>query len=180
MLKYPQRHIFLLMGREKVVGRPFGQREYDLNNFMPTLSGTHYKFTLLLPINEKFADEKVSRTVFTADDLDGLKNLFRNDFNGLTYFEIEGPPPVQGDWVDKKGKIVTDWHARIEVYTKRHEGAVEYFEELKARLLLHAKVARNIEQEDIVIERSEADFVRNRPLGSIIAESEERLKNLRR
>lgn len=77
--------------------------------------------------------------------------------------------------------VVVDWHVRMDVYTKRHEGAIEYFTELKARLLRHAKEERHAEQEEIVIEMNETvSFVPKRTLKSIIMESEERLKYLKR
>ena len=165
----------------KTSARPFGQRVYDLHNFRPTLTGPHYKFTLLLPVSEKEDGQEKPVEVFTDSDLKGLKRLFREDFGGGTYFEVEGAPPIHGDWIGQNGKVVVDWHVRMDVYTKRHEGAIEYFTELKSRLLRHAKEVRHAEQEEIVIEINETvSFVPKRSLEAVITESEERLKNLKR
>ena len=186
MLKYFLCRITLLMAgieKGKVDSRPFGQRDYpDIGVFKPTFAGSHYKFTLLLPVSERFVEENISKKVFVDEDIDNIKALFRTDFGGhTTYFEVQGPPPIRGEWVDpKNGKIVIDWHVRIEAYTRRHERAVEYFDELKARLLRHVRDVRHMEQEEIIIERAKVNFAHTRPLEMIIAESEERLKYLKR
>ena len=162
--------------------RPFGQREYDdLKLFKPTLKGPHYKFTILLPVTERLVREKKEKEVFTTEDLDMLIDLFCKDFRGeTTYEEVKGPPKIRGYWVGEGGERVINGHVRMEVYTKQHPRAIEYFEELKARLLEHVDRVRHMKQEEIVIERDRLDFVRKRALKSIITESEERLKNLKR
>ncbi len=181
MFKYFLCNIILLMaGIEKIGKRPFDQREYGAALLKPTFEGDHYKFTLLLPVTEKSEERKVSRNVFTEADLKELKRLFRDDLGGATYFELNGPPPIQGDWIDKKGKVVVDWHIRIELYTKKHERALGYFEELKARLLQHAREVRQMEQEDIVIERATVNFVPQIPLKALITKPIEKLKDLKR
>ncbi len=168
-----------MVGIEKAK-RPFAQREYSAMLLRPTFEGDHYKFTILLPVSEKPEGQTVSKDVFTDTDLKELKRLFREDLGGATYFELKGPPPIQGDWVDKRGEVVVDWHVRIELYTKKSERAMVYFKELKARLLLHVKEVRQMEQEDIVIERTKVSFVPQIPLDALITKRKERLKDLKR
>ncbi len=168
-----------MVGVEKVQ-RPFGQREYRLEFSRPTLAGDHYKFTILLPVTEKVEGQRGSKEIFTDSDIRDLKRLFRQDLGGATYFELKGPPPIQGDWVDKRGDVVIDWHVRMEIYTKKHKVAITYFEELKARLLKLAKEIRQAEQEEIVIERTSVSFVPHTPLEALLTKQREKLKDLKR
>ncbi|MCW6159644.1 MAG: hypothetical protein LVQ95_00960 [Candidatus Micrarchaeales archaeon] len=177
-----------MVGVEKgrTSSRPFGQGNYNLDLFRPTLEGPHYKFTLLLPVTEKVTGEKGEKAVFTSKDLEKLGDLFNADFGGATYLETKGAPPrkapsVRGDWMDNnKNKVVVNWHARIEVYTRQHPDAIAYFTELKARLLEHAEKVRQMKQDEIVIERVSVDFVPKTTLKALRTEVEERLKYLKR
>lgn len=166
--------------------RPFAQGKHNLELFKPTFEGPHYKFTLLIPVTERFLGDKVEKKVFTTEDLEKLADLFDKDFGGATYFEAKGTPKsrtpsVRGDWVDgESGKIVINWHARIEVYTKKHPDAMAYFTELKARLLLHAEETRQMKQEEILIECAEVSFVPKTTLEALRKDAEERAKYLKR
>ncbi len=172
-----------MVGIESAGKRAFGQTKYDISLLRPTLEGEHYKFTILLPVSEFFIGKKdVSKTVFTDDDVGALRDLIRKDFDGITYSFGAKSPSTQGDWIDRKGKIVVNEHVLFEVYTQKTEKAVAYFTELKARLLIHAKEVRKMEQEDIVIEQREVTFIPSRTLEALGKgpEPKERLKYLKR
>ncbi len=172
--------------KEGTSSRPFGQGKHNLELFKPTFEGPHYKFTLLVPVTEKFVGERVEKNVFTGADLEKLGDLFDQDFGGATYFEAKGTPKkrvpsVRGDWVDNQsGKIVINWHARIEVYTRQHPDAMNYFIELKARLLLHAEDVRQMKQDEILIERVDVSFVPKTTLEALRKDAEERVKYFKR
>ena len=178
MLKWARRHISILMGREKTLERPFGQSVYDTGLLKPTLEGLHYKFTMLLPVTEFPAGkERESKIVFTYEDLGEIRNLLRKDFGGVTY-SLEGKHPLlQGDWIGKKGDVVVNEHMLLEVYAQKNNTAVEYFTELKARLLKHVKDVRNVEQEEIVIEQAIVDFIPKKDLPTLRKEPIEKPKD---
>jgi hypothetical protein len=157
--------------------RPFGQsKKYDFNLLKPTLDGPHYKFSILLPVVEFYPEQKNEfKFVFTKNDLEDLQDLLRTDFGGVTYSTDVKHPLIQGDWIDKNGDVVANKHMRFEVYTQKNVEAVEYFVELKARLLKHVKDVRHMEQEDIVIERLEVDFTPSRALGMIRRNQKEKV-----
>jgi hypothetical protein len=148
--------------------RPFGQRKYPEAHLKPTFSGYHYKFTLLLPISERTIGEDISiKTVFTQEDLNELRRLFRDDFGGSTVSRNttggEGTESLwKGEWRDTETqKTVVNEHARYEIYSRREPDAIQYFTELKARLLIWSKKERNAEQKDIVVEVIEVSFITN-------------------
>lgn len=165
------------MGREKNLERPFGQREYDTSLLKPTLEGLHYKFTMLLPVTEFPAGKKKeSKPVFTHEDLSEIRNLLRKDFGGVTYSLAGEHPLLQGDWIGKRGDVVVNEHMLFEVYAQKNSKTVEYFTELKARLLKHVKETRKMEQEEIVIELAVVDFIPNKALSGLRREPAEKLK----
>jgi len=155
--------------------RSVGRCEHNLELLRPTFMGPHYKFTLLLPVTEKFEGEKTFRPVFTQKDVDDLERKFDKELNGVTISK----GPIMGSWRNDYGKVVLNQHVRLEVYTKLDAKAIEHFGELKVELLLRARTEKKMPQEDIVIEWTTVDFVpKHDRIG--IRDAKEKLKNLKR
>ena len=146
--------------KEDTSKRPFGQKEYPTELLRPTFRGVHYKFIILLPTKERRAEDEKPKPVFIDEDLGELRKLFRSDFGGYTELQSATGPLVSGEWVESgTEKIVFNEHMRYEIYSLPSKIAVDYITELKMHLKQYAKDIRKAEQSEIVIERSDVDFV---------------------
>lgn len=126
--------------------RPFNQPYYGASGFKPDFKGFHFKFSVLVPIIE-IRDGKRKR-IFTSEDLTKLNDLFDQDFKGWT-----STKRIAGEWVGPKKEVVPNEHIKYEIYTKRHERAIEYFRELKENL------EEQKGEDIIVIEQTEVTFM---------------------
>ena len=169
----------------KTIERPFGQRDYNVmfgDVLKPTMIGEHYKFILLLPRKEYYKGEEYEKKdVFADADIMSLRGLLQKDFGGVT---VTYP---SGDWVDKEGRTVINDHAQFEISCQKNDKVLEYFAELKARLLLYADEEIHMPQEEILVQRSEInlgeDVWDNPPLEELknrLTKLKERINNLKR
>lgn len=124
----------------------------------------------------------VEKPIFEPSDLNTLERHFNIHFGGSTTFrykryskqELEDVPKellplisetqigvphvlasplLRGSWVDKNGLPVVNNHARYEVYTLRHNNAMEYFKRLRRTLEEHSG------EKIIVVEQTEITIV---------------------
>ena len=133
---------------EKNSERPFDQSKYGTRAFKPTLEGYHYKFSLLLPIS--VIRNGREEQVFRDDDFKELNKLFDEDFGGFTNFKV-----LEGEWIDPQKETIVNRHVRYEIYSRRHDKAIEYFKELKENLQIFK------DEKAIIIEQAEVTFVPN-------------------
>jgi len=113
---------------------------------------------MLLPLTGKIITPKLEplKVVFEKEDFRKLQELFDDDFGGSTLFgNIR--KPIIGRWEDSDKQIYINKHARFEVYTLRHDKAIEYFEILKENLEAIKK------ELIIVVEQNEVTFIRAVP-----------------
>jgi hypothetical protein len=108
-----------MVGKSRIARKQPAEDKELLNLIRPTFDGPHYKFTLLIPVTEKFEEEKTVRPVFTQDDIDELEIKFDAELIGATISK----GPIRGSWRNDYGKVVFNQHVRFEVYTKQHEKA---------------------------------------------------------
>lgn len=136
--------------------RAFGQRDYATlfgDVLRSTMVKEHYKYVILLPVKEYHdGEEDKAKIVFTKEDVKTLRELLRGDFGGVTFAYSNG------DWIDNNGRNVIDYHAQYDVSCQKNYRVLEYFAELKARLLLYADEVRNMPQEDIYVQRLEVNL----------------------
>jgi len=148
----------------KLLNSMYGK--YDRETLEPKFhEGYHHKFTIILPISEEVLDKpETLKRVFTDDDLEGLKILFKRYFGGSTYPEETQHPLIAGQWENPKtGETIVNKHVSLSVYSKRNIKSIEFFNELK-EILHDIAQKRRAKQEEIVIEQSEVTFINPTPL----------------
>lgn len=145
------------MTAHKMKSRPFRQGVYDKKLLVPTWDDFHYKFTLFLPLTEStLGSNKPSKEVFLKEDIMNLRDLFFEDFDGVT-FGKESSSKI-GQWPKgRTRKTIVNEHAIFEIYSQRTREALNYFDELKERLEIRAKEL-GAKQDIIVIDQSEVTF----------------------
>jgi hypothetical protein len=141
-----------MLGIQKGNSSSFGQPIYGTRVFKPTFEGYHYKFSVLLPTAVIRGGKQDQ--VFTKQDFKKLSIRFDNDFGGFTQHK------VVGEWINPQKEIIVNEHMRYEIYSRRHDKAVEYFKDLRDQLELYKG------EKIIVIEQSEVTFV-SRPAPKI-------------
>ncbi len=128
--------------------RPFSQRIHDISKLkLPSLSGYAYKFTLFLPLT------KGSKQIFSTDSRDQLRRLLVDNFGGVTYSRDVVHPLLRGEWEDDEGNVITNEHAKYEVYSQPNEICERYFRELKKNLQTFSGEA------DILVEKTTVELL---------------------
>jgi hypothetical protein len=112
--------------------------------------GYAYRFFLVLPL---YSGE--GKTVFTKEHFSQLSVLFDTRFGSCLAASSQSGAPFFGEYLPEGTKPVRDYHTIIIVYANPIEPSDRFFQELKSIL----KTAPLIEQEEILIERSEVYLV---------------------
>jgi len=125
----------------------------------------------------------IEKSIFTPTDLDTLETHFEKHLGGYTSFRykvkysdeelknipkpflqflpetpigvphILASPTIRGAWINKKKKTIVNRHVRYDIYTLRHNNAMEYFKKLRRILEGHSR------EKIIVIEQGEVTIV---------------------
>ncbi len=114
------------------------------------MRGHAYRFFLVLPLYSAAGQE-----VFSAAHLKDLIFLFNARFGGSLTASSRSGAPFLGEYLPQGSAPVRDYHTIIIVYAKPIEPSDRFFQELKSIL----KKAPRIEQDEILIERSEVYLV---------------------
>jgi hypothetical protein len=112
--------------------------------------GYAYRFFLVLPL---YCAQ--GKTVFTDEHFSQLYHLFDTRFGGCLAAVSRSGAPFFGEYLPAGTEPVRDYHTVILVYANPTEPSDRFFHELKHIL----KKAPLIEQDDILIERSEVFLV---------------------
>ena len=112
--------------------------------------GHAYRFFLVLPL---YTAEGIS--VFTPEHLGDLHRAFEKRFGGYLASSARSGAPFFGEYLPEGAQSVQDYHTIIIVYANPTEPSDRFFQALKEIL----KKAPLVEQEEILIERSEVYLV---------------------
>lgn len=116
----------------------------------PSLQGYAYRFFLVLPLLSA-----EGRRVFTDDHLSALYSLFNARFGGCLGSSSRSGAPFFGEYSPEGAHSVRDYHTVVIIYANPIEPSDRFFHNLKSIL----RKAPLIEQEEILIERSEVHLV---------------------
>lgn len=122
----------------------------SLRDRPPRVQGYAYRFFLVLPLYTAEGNR-----IFTEEHLGHLLLLFDTRFGGCLASSSRSGAPFFGEYLPVGNKPVRDYHTVILVYANPIEPSDRFFQELKPIL----KRAPLIEQEEILIERSEVFLV---------------------
>jgi hypothetical protein len=118
----------------------------SLRESPPRVHGYAFRFFLVLPLYTAEGER-----VFTEEHLNRLHFLFDTRFGGCLVASSRSGAPFFGEYLPEGIQPVRDYHTIIIVYANPIEPSDRFFQELKSIL----KKAPLIEQEEILIERSE-------------------------
>jgi len=122
----------------------------SLRERSPRVQGHAFRFFLVLPLYNAEGNR-----VFTDQHLSQLYSLFNSRFGGCLASSSRSGAPFFGEYLPEGTKPVRDYHTITIVYANPIEPSDRFFQELKSML----KTAPLIEQDEILIERSEVFLV---------------------
>jgi hypothetical protein len=122
----------------------------SLRDVPAAVRGHAYRFFLVLPL---YTAE--GKRVFTDEHLDYLHGTFDRRFGGCLSASSRSGAPYFGDYLSEGTEPVRDYHTIIIVYANPTAPSDRFFQALKEIL----KKAPLVEQEEILIERSEVYLV---------------------
>ena len=120
----------------------------DTKELHPVLEGPTYRFTVWMPIRSGS-----SQTIFNADQIGELLDLFCIRFGGCSITAVDGRVPWEGVWLDETGNRVDDRHLLFVVYSAQSKKAIRFFQFLRWML----QIAGN--QDIVVVELLPVEIV---------------------